>query len=53
MDEYNKKLLTNKDNLITQYKEKTEEIAKDKNDLNKKLLENIKSKKSRFKPRIK
>ena len=48
LNEYTKKLLTNKDNLITQYEEKIEEITKDKNDLitqNKQLLENIKLKK--------
>ena len=46
MNEYTKKLLTNKDNLITQYEEKIEEINKDKNNLiiqNKELLENMKS----------
>ena len=47
LNEYTKKLLTNKDNLITQYEAKIEEITKDKNDLltqNKQLLENIKNK---------
>ncbi len=48
LNEYTKKLLANKDNLISQYEEKIEEITKDKNDLltqNKQLLENIKLKK--------
>jgi len=43
MNEYTKKLLANKDNLITQYEEKIEEITKDKNELiaqNKQLLNN-------------
>jgi len=43
MNEYTKKLLTNKDNLIAQYEEKIEEITKDKNELisqNKQLLNN-------------
>ena len=47
INEYTKKLLANKDNLITQYVEKIEEITKDKNDLiaqNKQLLEGIKTK---------
>ena len=47
INEYTKKLLANKDNLITQYEEKIEEITKDKNDLiaqNKQLLEGIKTK---------
>jgi hypothetical protein len=47
MNEYTKKLLTNKDNLLTQYEQKIEEITKDKFNLisqNKELLEKIKSK---------
>ena len=49
MNEYTKKLLKNKDNLLTQYEKKIEEITKDKNDLlsqNKILLEKIKKKES-------
>ena len=45
MNEATKKLLANKDNLISQYEEKIEEITKDKNNLiiqNKQLLENKK-----------
>ena len=48
LNEYTKKLLTNKDNLIIQYEEKIGEMTKDKNELisqNKQLLENIKLKK--------
>ena len=47
MNEYTKKLLTNKDNLLSQYEKKIEEITKDKFNLvsqNKELLEKIKSK---------
>jgi len=47
MNEYTKKLLTNKDNLLTQYEKKIEEITKDKFNLisqNKELLDKIKSK---------
>ena len=47
INEYTKKLLSNKDNLITQYENKIEEINKDKNNLitqNKELLEKIKIK---------
>ena len=49
MNEYTKKLLKNKDNLLNQYEKKLEEITKDKNDLilqNKQLLEKIKKKES-------
>ena len=45
LNECTKKLLTNKDNLISEYEEKIEEITKIKNDLitqNKQLLENMK-----------
>ena len=48
LNEYTKKLLINKDNLIIQYEEKIGEMTKDKNELisqNKQLLENIKLKK--------
>ena len=47
MNEYTKKLLTNKENLLSQYEGKIEEITKDKNNLisqNKELLEKLKSK---------
>ncbi len=47
INEYTKKILTNKDNLLSQYEEKIDKITKDKNDLisqNKELLEKIKSK---------
>ena len=47
MNEYTKKLLKNKDNLLNQYESKIEEITRDKNDLinqNKQLLEKIKKK---------
>ena len=47
MNEYTKKLLSNKDNLLSQYEEKIEEINKNKNDLitqNKELLEKLKAK---------
>lgn len=47
MNEYTKKLLSNKDNLLAQYEEKIEEINKNKNDLitqNKELLEKLKTK---------
>ena len=47
INEYTKKLLTNKENLLSQYEEKIDKITKDKNDLisqNKELLEKIKSK---------
>ena len=45
--EYSKKLLNNKDNIISQYEEKIADMAKEKNDLitqNKELLEKIKAK---------
>lgn len=44
---YTQKLLTNKENLLSQYEGKIEEITKDKNDLlsqNKELLEKLKAK---------
>ena len=47
MNEYTKKLISNKDNLISQYEEKIEEITKDKNNLisqNKELIEKIRTK---------
>ena len=47
MNEYTKKLLTNKENLLSQYEEKIDEITKDKNNLvtqNKELLEKLKAK---------
>ena len=47
MNEYTKKLLSNKDNLLSQYEEEIEKISKDKIDLisqNKELLEKIKTK---------
>ena len=47
MNEYTKKLLTNKENLLSQYEERIQEITKDKNNLisqNKELLEKIKIK---------
>ena len=47
MNEYTKKLLSNKDNLLSQFEEKIDKITKDKNDLisqNKELLEKMKSK---------
>jgi len=47
MNEYTKKLLSNKDNILTQYEEKIEEMNKNKNDLitqNKELLEKLKTK---------
>ena len=47
MNEYTKKLLSNKDNIISEYEEKMEKISKDKNDLSsqtKELLEKIKLK---------
>ena len=47
MNEYTKKLLSNKDNLLSQYEEKIEKLSKDKIDLisqNKELLEKIKTK---------
>ena len=47
MNEYTKKLLSNKDNLLAQYEAKIEKLSKDKIDLisqNKELLEKIKTK---------
>ena len=47
MNEYTKKLLANKENLLSQYEDKIDEINNDKNNLiaqNKQLLEKLKSK---------
>ena len=47
MNEYTKKLLSNKDKLLLEYEEKIEEMTKDKNNLisqNKELLEKLKAK---------
>ena len=55
MNECTKKLLSNKDNLLSQYEETIEKITNDKNDLisqNKELLEKIKSKNEQNNPGI-
>ena len=55
MNECTKKLLSNKDNLLSQYEEEIEKISKDKIDLisqNKELLEKIKSKNEQNNPGI-
>jgi len=47
INEYSKKLLANKDNIITQYEEKIAEMAKEKNELisqNKELIDKLKTK---------
>ena len=47
INEYSKKLLANKDNIITQYEEKISEMAKEKNELisqNKELIDKLKTK---------
>ena len=47
INEYSKKLLANKDNIISQYEEKISEMAKEKNDLisqNKELIDQLKTK---------
>ena len=53
INEYSKKLLANKDNIITQYEEKISEMAKEKNELisqNKELIDKLKTKTDEITP---